>query len=335
MSSHSVLLLLGFVVWALPVGMYAADFNECSAADERCDVQQELPQRQQQCGGKQQGCLLQASLYAGGGGSAQAYKPNAPIKSFQHVCHHDDNNVGRKAYYNVATWPWSRRSRSIGPPRLLLDVTLWSCSSTDDNKCCCTPFSANADQTLEVWQARSDGTYSSISPGQEEGDCRATVKVSRHGRATIETVAPGSTGSLGGLGPFGWDFSPFGPPVVHMLVTADSHDPKLIHLPVLLDQTTLTPRPFRWSEWRGMGFVTTKNNAKTKESGYNVTAWTANKTAIQVTMDIYMRRRNDDEQSRPDLKDALCPSPFYGLPSSFFFEPIAVCAPSMLDFFAL
>jgi hypothetical protein len=30
-----------------------------------------------------------------------------------------------------------------------------------------------------------------------------------------------------------------------------------------------------------------------------------------------------------------CPSLLYGLPSSFFLEPIAVCARPLLDFFAL
>ena len=303
-SSIVLLLLIKYTI--------SIETGECSAEDGNCEALQ-------RCGIKV--CSKKSSIYDFGGGSAQAFKPNAPMKL--DVC---APQLDTK--YNVASWPWSRGSRNSGVPHLSFEVNLWSCKQGNIDQCCCTPFSSES-ITMEIWQARPDGTYSSISPGREEGDCRATVPV-KGSKASFETLAPGSTGSLGGLGPFGWDSIPYGPPVLHMLISAKGHDRSLHHLPLLMDRKNLERRNFRWSEWRGAAYFT---QPKTRETGYEITSWTTKHVnSVKVEMDVFL---SQTEQSDAAVKDAFCTSRFYGLPSSFFLEPIALCAPSMLDFFEL
>ena len=307
------------LLWLLLPGTLSTEMDECSAEDGTCEAQK-------LCG--VQGCSRKVSMYDNGGGSAQAYKPGAPVKS--QVC-----APSTDIKYKVATWPWSRGSKAGGAPPISVLVNLWTCAPVENSEqCCCTPVSSGTNAKLEVWQARPDGSYSSISPGHQDGDCRATVPV-QDGKASFETVAPGSTGSLGGLGPSGWDWMPYGPPVLHMLVSANDHDPALLHVPILMDRKKFDQEPFWGSDWRGAGYF-----AKKGERGYEITAWTpimdsrrgSEPPLVQVNMNVFLTQ---SERIEGALADALCQSTFYGLPSSFFVEPIAVCAPSMLDFFAL
>lgn len=259
------------------------------------------------------------SLYSHGG-SAQAYVPNAPVKD--EVCH--DINTGMK--HKVATWPLSRSNRGKPAPKLTVTANLWRCSSSssEQEECCCESLSDTEAAKVEVWQARPDGTYSSLQSGN--GDCRATV-MPNDGQVKFNTMVPGSTGALGGLGPSGWDVAPYGQPVIHMLVTTPNHQPLLIHVPIVPRAKTLEQRNFWGGDWRGHA-----GKKKTKADAFNVTSWTVEGDAeIQVELDVFLARGSSSQ----NLKRELCPSRLYGMPNSFFLEPIAVCAPSLLNFFPL
>jgi hypothetical protein len=272
------------------------------------------------------------------GGSAQAYKANQPEKS--EICQGYEDSRHR-----VATWPLYVSSRRSAP-RVHLTVKLWSCVPSDflaksswftsddhDDTTCCHPLSEkDRGTTVEIWQARPGGSYSSLRPGEQDGDCRAkqTFDPSKEG-VFFETVAPGSTGSLGGVGPFGWDMAPYGPPVLHMLFTGPRHSsPMLLNLPMLMERT-LEARSFGWpGDWRGVTWV----QRPEKVDPYNISSWKVSQeqNLVEIEVDVFLPTSDDDGKT---LSEHLCRSWIYGLPSSFFLEPISECAPSMLDFFAL
>jgi len=342
-----------------------------------------------------------------GGGSAQAYKPDAPTKSV--VC--DPSIYGnstrkqrqpqqqqqQQQRYKAASWPYSRWSHGGNAPTLSFEVTVFGCSEEEqrgDNEkvegagsgttCCCKPLEASDNDNdddvvvqLEAWQARPDGTYSSLRAGVDDGDCRATVPLphsesssssssssrspSPAAKFEFDTVAPGSTGALGGLGPSKLDFPPYGPPVLHLLVTATStarsdgyyYAPTLVDVPLPLNTKTTERRPFRWTDWRGSAWA--KDAAVGGRGGkrglpYDIVSWTAavdsdHGAKAKIGLNVYLQRRHrsgsdagvDESGAKESLERLFCRSPAYGLlpPTSFFLEPIAVCAPSMLDFFAL
>ncbi|KAL3912933.1 MAG: hypothetical protein SGARI_000906, partial [Bacillariaceae sp.] len=134
-----------------------------------------------------------------------------------------------------------------------MDVTfhLWSCRPKDEavSACTCSPLTDVGNAIVEVWQALPNGYYSSLRDS-DQSICRATVPVNEQGDATFSTVAPGSSGILGGLGPF--DAPPYGPPVIHALIQAPHHDALLMDLPVLPHPSTLEERSFSFSgfDWR-------------------------------------------------------------------------------------
>lgn len=266
-----------------------------------------------------------SSIYSHGG-TAQSYKANVPVSTA--VC---DANEYASSTVRSASWPFSRSSVGSSPPRVTLKINLWSCAdaSTDGDSCCCQPLQETEDAQVEVWQARPDGTYSSLRPGREQGDCRAVSSTSSS--LVFQTVAPGSTGSLGGLGPGAWEFMPYGPPVIHFLVSSAGHAPTLIDFPMLLDHKTLAARLFRWPDWRGPAWTKHKD----QNPPYKVVSWKgdAKKSKIEIELDIYLLGQDDAETS--GRSSSLCPSWLHSSPSSFFLEPISECAPSMLDFFAL
>jgi hypothetical protein len=191
--------------------------------------------------------------------------------------------------------------------------------------CCCETLSETTAKA-EVWQARPDGTYSSLQRGN--GDCRATVVPQNGSQLEFTTMAPGSTGALGGLGPSGWDVPPYGPPLVHLLVTASHHQPLLIHVPIIPQGKTLEQCGFWGGDWRGHA-----GKRKSVMNAFNVTSWevTGDATEIKVEMDVFLTKGGSPQ----DLAKELCPSFLYGAPSSFYVEPIAVCAPFLLNFFPI
>jgi len=266
------------------------------------------------CGVDTELCQADKSSLYSHGGSAQAYVANAPVKSV--VC----EEKGSK--HKVATWPISRSTRGSAP-KLLIRANFWSCTSTE-NECCCENLVENIAKA-EVWQARPDGTYSSLQSGN--GDCRATVVPQNDGRLEFTTMAPGSTGALGGLGPSGWDVAPYGQPTVHMLLTTENHEPLLIHVPIVPHGTTLEERSFWGGDFRGHA-----SKRRAKANAFKVKSWeVVGDAEIQLELDVFLTRGS----SSKDLAKDLCPSLLYGTPGSFFVEPIAVCAPSLLNFFPL
>ena len=129
------------------------------------------------------------------GGSAMAYKQHAPISNT--IC---SNN---SKYYKLAYWPFSRSSYAK-PPQLHLRINLWSCSSAaasqqQEQACSCHLLDNTNDGFIEAWQANSEGVYSSLR--ENNGDCRARLPLNTTSSLEFYTLAPGSTGSLNGLGP--------------------------------------------------------------------------------------------------------------------------------------
>lgn len=279
------------------------------------------------------------SLYRHGG-TAQAYKSSdVPFKTT--IC---DPRIysSEDSAYRVASWPFSRSKQGFSAaPTVRLSVNLWSCSrdlkdspgSYDSTECCCQPLSSSLKKTersamVEIWQARPDGTYPSLRRGIESGDCRARASVTDDDSLIFETVGPGSVGSLGGLGP-SIDLPPFGPAVIHVLVTADGHFPTLLDIPMQMAKrkksNTIEERSFYWSDLRGPAWV--KHKPAPAEQPYSVASWKQNADRIEIGLDIYLEENNET----PDDVAIFCPSWRY----SFFLEPISLCFPSLLDFFQL
>ena len=98
----------------------------------------------------------------------------------------------------------------------------------------------NADGTplvganLDVWQADADGRYSSFMPGPPEGNLRGQVRADAEGRYEFTTVIPGPytipldgpTGKMTAAA--GW--SPWRPAHIHLIVSADGHEPLVTQL---------------------------------------------------------------------------------------------------------
>ena len=306
------------------------------------------------------------------GGTAQAYKQNAPIKKT--ICEAESIRE-TKMRHKVATWPYSRSNRKV-LPELKIKLNLLLCSdgqkpnqppaneeateegsvpADQDSNCCCHPLLAGsgANATIEIWQTRPDGTYSSLRQGNEEGDCRAKWIVTGSEEDATQglfgsdsipqaveftTMAPGSTGSLGGLGPNHWEFSPYGPPAVHILVRPgmDGVRPLLVDVPVSMHHKTLQQREFTWRDWRGPSWVKSKGNPD--QPSFNITSWEEDLETLSVSMGVDLFLREDKEFSAAytsTTSNLMCPSLFYGLPSSFFLEPISMCGRYMLDYFDL
>ncbi|CAB9500636.1 expressed unknown protein [Seminavis robusta] len=127
------------------------------------------------------------------GGTAQAYKPDEPISNL--ICNATEIVEEKQMKHKVATWPFSRSTRK-SPPLVNLKLNLMRCSKEGDEEdlseendnqedpetqldatatdCCCRPLLASQENaTIEIWQTRPDGTYSSLRAGSDDGDCRA------------------------------------------------------------------------------------------------------------------------------------------------------------------
>jgi hypothetical protein len=287
------------------------------------------------------------------GGTAQAYKPDQPVK--ETICNATLIKE-QKMRHKVASWPYSRSTRK-SPPLLNVTLNLMRCTNQEEAQeeepatqeggpqhCCCRPLLAESENaTIEIWQTRPDGTYSSLRAGSDEGECRAKWVASvdnpdeplDSGAALTEvefqTVAPGSTGMMGGLGPNRWEFSPYGPPVLHILVRpgVDGVKPLLVDVPVSIDAKTLQEKPFTWTDWRGAAWV----KSKQKHPAYNVTSWEADVDSNSVSISVGLFLYDDKDYSVSYFKKLMCPSLFYALPSAFYLEPISVCGKYLLDYF--
>jgi hypothetical protein len=114
--------------------------------------------------------------------------------------------------------------------------------------------------------------------------------------------------------------------MIHFLVRVQGHAPLLVDLPILFNPKTLEPRKFFMGDFRGAAWT----RGKRREKPMVIRSWNADivQKEIALEIDVYLQASDSDQP-------AFCPTYMYGLPSSFFLEPMTVCAPSMLDFFAL
>ena len=91
-----------------------------------------------------------------------------------------------------------------------------------------------AGANLDVWQADSEGRYSGFMPGPPEGNLRGQVRTDADGRYEVRTVIPGPytipldgpTGKMTAAA--GW--SPWRPAHIHLIVSADGHEPLVTQL---------------------------------------------------------------------------------------------------------
>lgn len=297
------------------------------------------------------------------GMTAQAYKPNAPLKT--NVCQVHEIISGEanpnQTHHNVAHWTSWRSSYEHVVP-LIVHGNIYSCNSPQS-------LNSNAITMMEVWQPRPGGTYSSLRSGVEEGDCRASVPITQPdsndnnnnnesstnllGQVQYETLAPGSTGILGGLVPdSSRDYPPYAPGAIHMLLNLDGYSPLLGELDVndledwMLQEHSqghfgfkgwnMGPHRSKRSHADGSGGIEIQSVKKISRPGYDL--------AFEVKVDIFLSPivGNEEveggaEEKKASLNELFCSSNYgvFSWISSFFKEPITVCFPSLLDFFAL
>ena len=293
----------------------------------------------QECDASCPADLLGASATGGiysGGASAQTYLAGAPIKTT--ICDIDDDSK-QKTKYRVARWSLSRRSYP-SPPVVKIEGRIHSCdvgATTEPNTCASNPADSgnSGPTTVEAWQARPDGTYSSLRSGVEEGECRSTIDVTHDGSFHVETLAPGSVGMFSGIGPRGVDLPPYGPPVINFFIQSQGHNPLLVNIPV-------SAKSFYGPDIRGP-VVVGSGSGKSGDASAQISSWNVEDNGeISLSIDFFLTVRSSDGTSSAgddsmSLSHIFCNSNswFPGTPKSFFVEPIAVCAPSALDFFEL
>ena len=91
-----------------------------------------------------------------------------------------------------------------------------------------------AGANLDVWQADSEGRYSSFMPGPPEGNLRGQVRTDAEGRYEVRTMVPGPytipldgpTGLMTAAA--GW--SPWRPAHIHLIVSAEGYEPLVTQL---------------------------------------------------------------------------------------------------------
>lgn len=289
---------------------------------------------------------IQRSLdhYYSRGMSAQAYKPDSPMK--KHVC--EANDVDDSNLHNVAHWPFWRSSYSNVVP-VVVHANIYSCGGGGH------PSTDTTTMTMEVWQPRPDGTFSSLRTGIEEGECRANVPISTKtnddfsniiGQARFETLVPGSSGVLGGLIPnTSKDYPPYGPGIIHVYLNAKGYYPVLGQLNMnelddwLLNKESRRFR-FRGSDFRPQANANNIDAGSSSGGGIEIqSAKTTRQLSLEVDVFIVPLEQIDGEETTQStsLSDVFCTSRglLNWIVSGFFKEPIAVCFPSLLDFFQL
>ena len=272
-----------------------------------------------------------------GGATAQAYKPNAPMKTS--VC--DKPSSSFNMVHKVAHWSfWRSDYKDLVP--IFIKGNLLSCNGG-------AVAEKESEVTMEVWQPRPNGTYSSIRPGIEEGDCRASVPIAtvanngeidtdinRIGTVEFETFVPGSVGLLNGLGPFSFgDYPPYRPGDIHMFLNMEGYQPLLTELSMSGLNKWI---PKRMSKGR---FKFSGGKSVNNSDGIEILSVTPKSRpgyilAIEVEVNLFLIGNDKETQ---DMKDVFCSHKLQrgGLSriQSFFREPISVCSAAYMDFFAL
>ena len=304
-------------------------------------------------------------FYYDQGISAQTYKQNSPIKAT--VCEVDDSE-DIQGTYNVAHWSFWRSSYTI-VPKLIVTANIYSCGDVDNSislsESSITSTSNEEDDdndgliAMEVWQPRPDGTYSSLRPGIEEGECRASVPIQQNhintnnnnefstilGQVQFSTLAPGSPGLLNGLIPHGSrDYPPYSNGNIQMYLNFNGYYPWLGQLSMIELDDILKNKESKGSTGRRPHDAKNVNDKRSSSGnegggGIEIKSVTQVSASIQVEIDIFIEQRKPEEMiaSSQDSSDIFCSSRglFNWITSSFFKEPIAICFPSLLDFFQL
>jgi len=291
-------------------------------------------------------------LYSQGGGeTAQAYKPKAPKKTI--VC--DKSSSNDNQIHKVAPWPfWRSEYKDLVP--IVVRGNLYSCNGAARKT------TETTKATMEVWQPRPDGTYSSIRPGLEEGDCRASVPITtttnndnsdhgnidtdnRIGRVEFETFAPGSIGILNGLVPSSSrDYPPYKPGAIHMFLNIAGYQPLLTQLSMseLNDwiPKNISKGRFKLSNENTYSNVDgggTNSIHGTEMQSVTPKSQSGYKLAIEVEVNFFLVA--NDKETKDGIDDIFCSYRMHRgrwswIPS-FFKEPISVCSAAYMDFFAL
>ena len=301
-------------------------------------------------------------FYFDQGISAQTYKPNTPIKST--ICEVDDSD-DIQSTYNVAYWSFWRSSYNI-VPKIVVTANICSCGDVDNSISSSESSITSASNeeegdngliTMEVWQPRPNGTYSSLRPGIEEGDCRASVPIQQSnnnnefsniiGQVQYTTLAAGSPGLLNGLIPHSSrDYPPYSKGNIQMYLNINGYYPWLGQLSMNELDATLKNKEFQAGSVgrrpHDAKNVHDKSSSSGSGSGGGIeikSVTQVSESLIQVEIDIFIEQRKPEEiiASSQDSSDIFCSSRglFNWITSSFFKEPIAVCFPSLLDFFQL
>lgn len=310
--------------------------QECSASYKRL----EMPKASKHCPSsldllttELSTCLLQRSYDAGR--SAQAYKPNAPMK--KQVCDVRSNRTNKVARNLL----WRTNKREATP--IFIRGNIYTCAEE---------ASRTNNITMEVWQPRPDGTYSSLRQGVEEGDCRATVSVDAIDTESkypnllksfdLETLAPGSHGLLGGLVPSTFGEFVYGQGKIHFLINVDGHYPLFDELSMSdLNRFLLKDDSATWNSVHFFGpdlrpHVAISSRDKDVVGGMEVQSATIIDSKLQVEIDFFLAPMSNEATDSMQARRVFCSDRgWMGSISSFFKEPIAVCFPSLLDYFAL
>ena len=295
--------------------------------------------------------------------SAQTYKSNTQVKSS--VCEGVDSDDSIQSTYNVAYWSFWRSSYNV-VPKMVVTANIYSCGDPNVNSISTSAITSALNEedidgviTMEVWQPRPDGTYSSLRPGIEEGDCRASVPMQQNhmntnnnnefsnilGYVQFTTSTPGSPGLLNGLIPHGSrDYPPYSKGNIQMHVNLDGYYPWLGQLSMNELDGILKNKEHQGSVGRRPHDTKNVNDDSGSGSGGGIeiqSVTQVSESLIKVEIDIFIEQRKTEEMttSSQDSSDIFCSSSSRGLfnwiASSFFKEPIAICFPSLLDFFQL
>ena len=162
------------------------------------------------------------------------------------------------------------------------------------------------------------------------------------GNVHFSTLAPGSPGVLNGLIPHDRDYPPYSKGNIQMYVNFDGYYPWLGQLSMNMLDDVLKNKEHQGSEvGRRPHDAKDVNDKSSSGSGGGIEIKSVTQVSaslIQVEIDIFIEQRKPVEiASSQDSSDIFC-SPrglFNWITSSFFKEPIAICFPSLLDFFQL
>ncbi|KAL7507411.1 hypothetical protein ACHAXN_004601 [Cyclotella atomus] len=274
--------------------------------------------------------------YYDAGRSAQAFKPNAPVK--HRVCETLNNKVNKIA----RNFLWRTNKPKAMP--VTIRANIYTCSEI---------LTGRNNLTIQVWQPRPDGTYSSLRDGVEEGDCRATIvkdeiettseQSNLLGSVEFETLTPGSPGLLGGLTPSTSSFGEFiyGPGKIHLLVSVDGHYPLLEELSMVELGKKLANNGDLGAGMHFFGpdlrpHVAVTRNKNDLFGGMEIQSAAVVDSKLEIEVDFFLIPMPEEAAERLEQTGVFCTMDrgLLGL-SSFFKEPISLCFPSLLDYFAL